>query len=153
MGCDSIISRTKALLGENDERGRIREPFLTRQEWSSLDRIKSNQNHAALTLPISEDSTPTHIPCRRPASPVQLPSLLFLLLVANGPRLDRCPVLSINIPLLSRENAPGSRTGPEDANHIHGMERGEKKVWIKVAVYQRMSAEIFFHGFSLEIAF
>lgn len=28
---------------------------------SSLDGIKSNQNHAALTLPISEDSTPTHL--------------------------------------------------------------------------------------------
>jgi len=38
-------------------------------------------------------------------------------------------------------------------SHSRNGEGREKKVWIKVAVYQRMSAEIFFHGFSLEIAF
>lgn len=139
-----------ALLGEN-ERGRIREPFLTRRERSSLDRIKSNQNHAARSPFRSRKIQPLHILCHRPASLVQLPSLLFLFSLARyGPRLDRCPVLSI--PLPSRENASRSRTGPEDANQIHEVGRGEKKVWIRVA-RTGTSAEIFFHGFSPRIAF
>jgi len=154
MRRNSIMSRTEAaLLGENNKRGRIWKPFLTRRERSSLGGIKSNQNHAARSPFRFRKIQPLHIPYHHAASPIQLPSFLFLFSVArNGPRLDRCPVLSISIPLLFRENAPGSRTGPEDANRIHGMERGQKKVWIRVA-RTGTSAEIFFYGFSSGIAF
>lgn len=64
----------------------------------------------------------------RPTPLLSRPSpFLFLLSFArNGPRLDRCPVLSISIPLPSRENpSPGLRTGPE--TRIRFTEwRGEK---------------------------
>lgn len=99
------------------------------RERSSLGGIKSNQNHAALSPFRSRKIQPLHIALCGVSSSIGYSPSPPLDREKRAEKLDRCPVLSIRIPLSlpSRENAPGSRTGPEDANQIHETEWGEEK--------------------------
>lgn len=123
MGCDFYNVTYGSGVARRERRKRSNPRALSHAARAIIPRrnkIKP-ESRRALTLPISEDSTPTHpVPSSSIVRPTSPPSLFLLSVARNGPKLDRCPVLSISIPLPSRENAPGSRTGPEDANQIYG---------------------------------
>lgn len=156
MGCDFITSRMEAaLLGENDERGRIWEPFLTRRERSSLDGIKSNQNHAARSPFRSRKIQPLHIPChRRPASPVYPPPSPSSSFSSRTRGTGRgLTVVQFSASLSRPVRMRRDRELVQKTRIRFTRWRGErKKVWIRVA-RTGTSAEIFFHGFSPRIAF
>lgn len=109
------------------------------------------ESRRALTLPISEDSTPTHlVPSSSIARPTPLPPLSSSRSRGTGRSLtvvqfSASASLSRPVRMLrDRELVQKTR--------IRFTERGEKKVWIRVA-RTGTSAEIFFHGFSPSIAF
>lgn len=134
MFCD--ITYGSRVARRNRGRGRIQEPFLTRRERSSLGGIKSNQNHAALSPFRSRKIQPLHIPDHRPSSanfPLPPLSLSLFFRFSSSRREERAeawPLSSSQHPSpVPWECARDQRTGPEDANQIHGEGR-EKKVWI-----------------------
>lgn len=153
MFCD--ITYGSRVARRNQGRGRIQEPFLTRRERSSLGGIKSNQNHAALTLPISKDSTPTHpgpssIVGQFPSPPSFSFSLLFLPTRRTGRSLtvvqfSASASLSRSV-RMCRDKELVQRT------RIRFTERGERKKY-ELARTPERSAEILIRGFSLRIAF